>query len=150
MDKEPKLPTPMIEPEQVADAILEAAVEPTTRSRSARWRRSTRTIAKLAPALAKKLEAMQADRQQYDEPPRDPEGTLDKPGETGERTDARQRPGAQRRPTKRPLTGLRSPGRILIGTSGWSYLHWRGGLLSGGGARRRRAGLPGARLDPSK
>jgi hypothetical protein len=40
------------------------------------------TIAKLSPRLAAKLEAMQAGRQQYDEPPRDPEGTLDKPGES--------------------------------------------------------------------
>ena len=41
-------------------------------------------VAKLSPTLAKKMEGMQAARQQYDEPPRDPEGTLDKPGEAGQ------------------------------------------------------------------
>ena len=35
------------------------------------------------PALGDKMAAMQADRQQHDEPPRDPEGTLYKPGESG-------------------------------------------------------------------
>ena len=42
----------------------------------------TAMLAKLSPTLAKKLEGMQADRQQYDEAPRDPEGALDKPSET--------------------------------------------------------------------
>ena len=37
--------------------------------------------AKIAPGLADKLSAKQADRQQYDEAPRNPEGTLDIPGE---------------------------------------------------------------------
>jgi hypothetical protein len=41
------------------------------------------TLAKLAPRLSDKLAAKQADRQQSDEPARDPEGTLYKPGESG-------------------------------------------------------------------
>jgi short-subunit dehydrogenase len=84
MDKEPKLPSPMIEPEKVAAAILEAAVDPTAERKVGAMAKLNATIAKLSPRLAAKLEAMQAGRQQYDEPPRDPEGTLDKPGESGQ------------------------------------------------------------------
>jgi short-subunit dehydrogenase len=84
MDKEPKLPTPMIAPEKVAGAILEAAADPTTEVKVGAMSKLNAAIAKLSPTLAKKLEGMQAGRQQYDEPPRDPEGTLDKPGEAGQ------------------------------------------------------------------
>ena len=84
MDKEPKLPTPMIAPEKVAAAILEAATDPTTEVKVGAMAKLNAAIAKLSPTLAKKLEGMQAGRQQYDEPPRDPEGTLDKPGEAGQ------------------------------------------------------------------
>ena len=84
LDKEPKLPTPMIAPEKVAAAILEAATDPTTEVKVGAMAKLNAAIAKLSPTLAKKLEAMQAGRQQYDEPPRDPEGTLDKPGEAGQ------------------------------------------------------------------
>ena len=84
MDREPKLPSPMIEPEKVAAAILNAAIEPTTETKVGAMAKLNALIAKLAPTLAKKLEGKQAGRQQYDEPPRDPEGTLDKPGEAGQ------------------------------------------------------------------
>jgi len=84
MDREPKLPTPMIDPEKVAAAILNAAIEPTTETKVGAMAKLNALIAKLAPTLAKKLEGKQAGRQQYDEPPRDPEGTLDKPGEDGQ------------------------------------------------------------------
>ena len=84
MDKEPKLPTPMIDPEKVAGAILEAAVEPTTEKKVGAMSKLNTLIAKLAPTLAKKIEAKQASRQQYDEAPCDPEGTLDKPAEAGQ------------------------------------------------------------------
>jgi hypothetical protein len=40
-------------------------------------------VAKVMPKLGDKIAAKQADRQQYDEPPRDPEGTLYKPGQSG-------------------------------------------------------------------
>jgi short-subunit dehydrogenase len=85
MDKEPKLPSPMIEPEKVAAAILKAATDPTTEVKVGAMAKLDAAIAKLSPTLAKKLEGMQAGRQQYDEPPRDPEGTLDKPGESGQK-----------------------------------------------------------------
>jgi short-subunit dehydrogenase len=84
MDREPKLPTPMIDPEKVAGAILNAATDPTTETKVGAGAKLNAMLAKLSPTLAKKLEAKQTGRQQYDEPPRDPEGTLDKPGEDGQ------------------------------------------------------------------
>jgi short-subunit dehydrogenase len=88
MDKEPKLPTPQIEPEKVAQAILKAAQSPTREVKvgmmSNMMAKMNAAVAKMAPALANKMEAMQAGRQQHDEPPRDPEGTLYKPGGRGE------------------------------------------------------------------
>jgi len=40
--------------------------------------------AKLAPSLGDKLSARQADRQQHEEAPRHPEGTLYQPGYSGQ------------------------------------------------------------------
>jgi short-subunit dehydrogenase len=96
MDKEPKLPSPMIQPEKVAAAILEAATDPTTEVKVGGVAKLNAAIAKLSPTLAKKLEAMQTNRQQYDEPPRDPEGTLDKPGEAGPVSGQTRGPGPAR------------------------------------------------------
>jgi len=39
--------------------------------------------AKVMPSAADKMSAKQADRQQYDEPPRNPDGTLWQPGGEG-------------------------------------------------------------------
>lgn len=83
MDKEPKLPTPQIEPEKVAEAILKAAESPTREVKVGMMAKLNTMVAKLSPSLANKMEAKQVDRQQYDQPPRDPEGTLYKPGESG-------------------------------------------------------------------
>jgi short-subunit dehydrogenase len=83
MDREPKLPTPQLDPSKVAEAILEAAVDPTREKKVGAMARINAAVAKLSPALANKMEAKQVARQQYDEPPRDPEGTLYKPGESG-------------------------------------------------------------------
>jgi short-subunit dehydrogenase len=77
MEHEPKLPTPQIDPHKVADAILNAATEPTRDVNVGAMSKINTTVAKVAPALGDKLSAMQADRQQYDQPPsRDPEGGL--------------------------------------------------------------------------
>jgi short-subunit dehydrogenase len=76
LDKEAKLPTPQIDPEQVADAILAAAVTPTRNKTVGLMAKVNTTIAKFAPSLGDKLAARQAERQTYDEPPRNPEGTL--------------------------------------------------------------------------
>jgi short-subunit dehydrogenase len=101
MDKEPKLPTPQIEPEKVAGAILHAATEPTHSIKVGAGAKLNAALAKLVPGLAKKLEAMQAGRQQYDEPPRDPEGTLNKPGEAGQKKGSGPAPNNGARPQSR-------------------------------------------------
>jgi short-subunit dehydrogenase len=77
MDKEPKLPTPQLDPRKVADAILNAATKPTRDIKVGMMSKINTTVAKIAPALGEKLAAKQAGRQQYDQPPsRDPEGGL--------------------------------------------------------------------------
>jgi short-subunit dehydrogenase len=83
MDKEPKLPTPQDDPQDVADAILHAAEHPTRSKKVGAMSKISTTVAKLAPALGDKMAAKQADRQQYDERPRDPDGSLHKPSESG-------------------------------------------------------------------
>jgi len=77
MDKEPKLPTPQIDPQRVANAILKAATEPTRDVKVGMMSKINTTMAKIAPSLGEKIAARQASRQQYDQPPsRDPEGAL--------------------------------------------------------------------------
>jgi short-subunit dehydrogenase len=83
MSQEPKLPTPMINPEDVADAILKAATKPQRDVKVGTMSKLNTTVSKLAPSLGDKMSAKQVDRQQYNESPRDPEGTLYKPGEEG-------------------------------------------------------------------
>ena len=80
-DQEPKLPTPMIDPQQVADAILEAAVTPTRSKKVGAMAVVNTAMAKLLPGLGDKVAAKQVDRQHYDEPPRHPEGALRQPSE---------------------------------------------------------------------
>jgi short-subunit dehydrogenase len=81
-EKEPKLPTPMIDPQQVADAILDAAVSPTRSKKVGAMSKLNTTVAKLIPSLADKMSAKQVDRQHYDEKPRNPDGALNRPSET--------------------------------------------------------------------
>ena len=83
MDKEPKLPSPMIEPQRVAEAILNAAVEGGRNIKVGAMAIINTTMFKLMPALGEKMAAMQADRQQLDKTPEHPEGTLYEPGQTG-------------------------------------------------------------------
>jgi len=83
MDKEPKLPTPQIDPKQVAEAIVSAAESPTRAAKVGMMSKVNTTVAKFMPGLGDKMAAKQANRQQYDEPPRDPAGTLYQAGETG-------------------------------------------------------------------
>jgi short-subunit dehydrogenase len=83
MDKEPKLPTPMIAPQRVADAILEAAVEGGRNIKVGAMAVINTAVFKLMPALGEKMAAMQANRQQQDKSPEHPEGTLFEPGQTG-------------------------------------------------------------------
>lgn len=83
MDREPKLPTPQIDPYDVAEAILDAAVDATRYRKVGMMARLNTATARTIPPLADRLAAGQADRQQYEEPPRDPAGTLHVPGESG-------------------------------------------------------------------
>ena len=77
MDKEPKLPTPQINPQRVANAILRAATEPTRDVKVGIMSKINTAMAKIAPSLGEKIAARMASRQQYDQPPsRDPEGAL--------------------------------------------------------------------------
>jgi len=83
MDQEPKLPTPMIDPEQVAEAILNAATKPTRDVKVGMMAKLNTAVSKVAPSLGDKMAAKQTDRQQRDEAPRHPEGTLYEAGESG-------------------------------------------------------------------
>jgi len=81
LDKEPKLPTPLDAPEDVAEAILDAAVKPTRSKKVGAMSKINTITAKLAPKLGDKVSAKQAERQHYEEPPRHPEGALERPSE---------------------------------------------------------------------
>lgn len=83
MDKEPKLPTPQIDPRQVAEAILEAAVQGGRDVKVGSMSVLNTTVSKLMPSLADRMAAKQVERQQEDAAPRRPEGTLYQPGVTG-------------------------------------------------------------------
>src|SRR5205823_6619283 len=84
LDREPKLPTPQVDPDDVAKAILDAATHHKRAVKVGMGARVNTTLAKVAPGLADKLSAKQIARQQSDEPPQHPEGTLFRPGATGE------------------------------------------------------------------
>ncbi len=81
MEREPKLPDPLDDPKDVAEAILDAAVKPTRSKKVGALSKVNTATAKLAPRLADRIAARQADRQHYDETPRHPEGTLEHAGE---------------------------------------------------------------------
>ncbi|HTL31447.1 MAG TPA: SDR family oxidoreductase [Tepidisphaeraceae bacterium] len=83
MDKQPDLPTPMIDPQKVADAILEAAVKPTRDIRVGTMSKLNTFVAKNLPAVGDRMSAKQIKNFKRDEPPRDPDGTLFVPGEGG-------------------------------------------------------------------
>lgn len=83
MDKEPKLPTPMIDPQQVAEAILEAAVRGGRDVKVGGMSVLNTTLAKVLPSVADKMSAKQVERQQYGTSPRHPEGALFQPSNSG-------------------------------------------------------------------
>lgn len=83
MDKEPKLPTPMIDPHDVAEAILEAATEGGRDVRVGAMSIINTSAYKFTPSIADKFAAKQASRQQEAFPPVDPEGALYKPSHSG-------------------------------------------------------------------
>ena len=84
MDREPKLPTPQIKPDQVAEAILDAA---TTERRDVKVGMGAKVntfLAKNLPSLGDWASGKQINRQQRKESPRNPDGTLFVPGEGGQ------------------------------------------------------------------
>ncbi|HKU38643.1 MAG TPA: SDR family oxidoreductase [Polyangiales bacterium] len=85
MDREPKLPTPQIQPEAVAKAVLSAASHHRRDMRVGAMAVLNTWTARLLPALADKLTARQVSRQQRDAAAsRDPKGALYQPGGTGQ------------------------------------------------------------------
>lgn len=83
MNREPKLPTPMIDPEQVAEAILDAATNGGRDVRVGAMSWVNTTVSKLLPSLSDHMSTMQTNRQQRDEQPQHPQGTLYQPGMSG-------------------------------------------------------------------
>jgi len=83
MDKEPALPKPQIDPTQVAAAICDAAESGTRDVQVGAMSKMNTMMFKILPSLGDKMSAKQVDKQQYDEPPRDPEGSLYRPSGGG-------------------------------------------------------------------
>ena len=81
--RQPKLPTPMIEPEKVADAILEAATSPRRDVKVGAMAVLNTTVSRLLPSLADTLARRQMGRQQRNEAPWARHGTLYQAGESG-------------------------------------------------------------------
>ena len=83
MDHEPKLPTPQLDPWQVADAILGAAVKPAREVKVGMMAKLSAAAFDLAPALADWIAGKQVSRPQHDAPPVRPTGALYTAGEKG-------------------------------------------------------------------
>ena len=82
MGQEPKLPSPMIEPERVAEAIIDAAENPTRDRKVGLMSKVNTTISNILPSLGDSMSAKQVGRQQYNEEPRNPGGALYQSSET--------------------------------------------------------------------
>lgn len=83
MDREPKVPTPQLDPQDVVNAILNAATTPKREVKVGVVSKVDTVISNLAPVLGDRLAAMQTNRQQYDIPPLNPEGALYSASEDG-------------------------------------------------------------------
>lgn len=83
MGREPKLPPPLINPEQVAEAILKAATEGGRDVKVGAMAVVNTAISKLMPNLGDKLSARRGSSQQEVIPPLHPPGILYEPGESG-------------------------------------------------------------------
>lgn len=80
-DKEPKLPDPQDEPKHAAEAILDAAETPTREKKVSTSSLLNATLAKVAGGVADLLAGGKTKDMHYDEPPRNPAGTLHQPSE---------------------------------------------------------------------
>ncbi len=81
MREDASLPAPMIDPEQVADAILNAAEKATREKKVGMLAKLNTAMAKAMPRLGEKSSAKRASELKADRPPRDPEGALYRPSE---------------------------------------------------------------------
>ncbi|MBQ5949333.1 SDR family oxidoreductase [Massilia sp. ST3] len=76
MDREPKLPSPQVDPHQVAAAILHAAVVPMRNVRVGMMADIDIMMERLLPGVSDRLATSLVPRQQQDGPPRNPDGSL--------------------------------------------------------------------------
>jgi short-subunit dehydrogenase len=76
MTTDARLPEPMIEPDEVAAAILEAATRHTRNKKVGTLAVVNTALAKFAPGIAERLATRLTDKLHSDEPPRDPLGAL--------------------------------------------------------------------------
>ena len=83
MTREPKLPSPQIDPQQVADAILTAASNHSRDVKVGLGAVMNTMMAKLVPSLADSMSAKKVGDMHYDEPPRNPPGSLFSPSRSG-------------------------------------------------------------------
>ena len=79
LGNEPKLPTPLDDPFDVAKAILEAATHEKRSIKVSAMAKLNTTMAKLAPPLADRMAVKQMDRQTHDSAPINPAGALHRP-----------------------------------------------------------------------
>ncbi|GAB2592131.1 SDR family NAD(P)-dependent oxidoreductase [Dyella jejuensis] len=84
MQQEPKLPSPRIDPQKVAEAILKAAEEGGRHVTVGAMASINTLTSKVLPALADKFSAKLADKQQKDRRAEAPRGTLYRAGEGGQ------------------------------------------------------------------
>jgi short-subunit dehydrogenase len=80
-DKEPKIPDPQDDPGHVAEAILEAAENPTREKKVSVSASLNATLAKAAGGVVDILAGKKMADMHYDEPPRNPQGALNQPSE---------------------------------------------------------------------
>jgi short-subunit dehydrogenase len=76
LSTEPQLPKPMVEPEDVAEAILKAASNATRSEKVGAMAVLNTAMSKFIPALAERMAAKKYSQQHTAEAPRHPEGGL--------------------------------------------------------------------------
>ncbi|MFC0679712.1 SDR family oxidoreductase [Lysobacter korlensis] len=83
MDREPKLPSRMLDPHRVAEAILKAAVDGGRDVKVGAMAYMNTTMARLLPRVSDLMSARRVDQQQADVEPQFPQGALHRPHDTG-------------------------------------------------------------------
>ena len=83
LNQEPMLPSPQIEPEKVAAAILDAAENPTRAVQVGAMSKMNTLMSKLMPSVADRMSKMYMGKQQRNEPPHSAEGALYEASEDG-------------------------------------------------------------------